>query len=129
MFDKKVKVQGTALNGTTKFSAAEAVTTLASILDVQFRGYSGSNGRSYLTANLPPRCSVVVPIFVDGKAKTRNWPDGSGGLVPGSVTASFTVEETLCAIVEGLGLELRAEYVVGRAEPQVKVVKKPASRK
>lgn len=117
MFGKKIRVYGD--DGYQSFDVADVLREVAGALRVDFR-YGGPCGAHNIIAARRDE-TVCVPVYKDGAPETLFY-DWMGCSKP--VTAAFTPEAAIAAIAAALNLELRAEYVVGSAEPQIVAVKR-----
>ena len=122
MFGHGVRVTSSS-NNIERVSADCAVEALAWMLGVQFRKdygvVSAKGGLAY---------KLDVPLFKNGEREQ---------LLDGCLAAPAYVSQTvrlplvqaITAIADALGLELRGEYVVGSAKPQIVAVKKAPAKK
>lgn len=106
---KKIQVWG--WKGQRKFEVADAVYALAAASGFHF----GTRDETLVAYQSKP---FVVPVVdVNEQAVTvSDMADSS------RVHEAFTLEEAFIAVVKALGYEFRAEYVVGRSEPQIVAV-------
>ena len=97
-----------------KFEAADAVRALAVAAGFDFSS-TVSCGRKTIKAAAP--AAFRVQVYRDGKPETYT---DMAGVFP--TRASFSLEDAFRALVKGLGMEFRAEYVVGSSKPVIVAV-------
>lgn len=133
MFTDKVEVYGPSRSRVYKFSAARAVTELADALGVRFSADNAYSCEYGLRATLPaPKKPVTAEMYRDGKPElaTKRFmvPNNNDGGYHDEIrevprSASFTLDDAVKALAAGLGMEFRAEYVVGSTSPVLVAVK------
>lgn len=126
MFENKITVYSTT-NGTKNISQAKALQAIASSLSIRLESHG-----DFVYAKREEKRPVVVDLYNDGeKVVTRQQFLGSNGAILDEERTSrysYTIGEAVGAIAEALGLEFRAEYVVGSGTPVLKAVKKTTRR-
>lgn len=111
MFEKKITIQNGRLP--VKKKPAEAIQALANTLGIRFEVQPDFNGgQSYLVARDFSGDHKPISAYTEDR----------------NTFARYTIEDAVNAIAEALGLEFRAEYVVGSSTPALKAVKKTAAR-